>query len=59
MGFRATYKGNTIRKGDKLNGALGTVTFDSVSSPSKINIRQGKSMYTVAASAYGVTVVGP
>lgn len=59
MGFRATHKGNTLRKGDKLNGARGTVTFDSVSSPSKINIRQGKSMYTVNPSEYGVTVVGP
>lgn len=59
MGFRATYKGNTLRKGDKLNGALGTVAFDGVSSPSKINIRQGKSLHTVNASDYNVTVVGP
>lgn len=59
MGFRATFKSQTLKKGDKLHGVLGTVMFDSVSSPSKINIRQGKSLFTVSAKDYGVTVIGP
>lgn len=59
MGFRATFRGDTLKKNDKLHGVLGTVKFDSVSSASRINIRQGKSMFTVNAKDYGVIVIGP
>jgi hypothetical protein len=58
--MKAVYKGKQLQKGDVLSGHGPTVTFDSVSSTRKINVRPShdpKSLLTVDAKPYGVIIV--
>jgi hypothetical protein len=60
MGMKAMYKGKPLKKGDKLTSSGPTVTFDSVCSTRKINVRPShdpKSLLTVDASNYGITII--